>query len=706
MHRFKLLAAFAFAVWLGGAANDVAAQETQADEEITVTGTRERQALAETPVSIGAVKGETIAQDKPAHPSEVMGQIAGVGVAVTNGEGHTTAIRQPFTTNPVYLYLEDGVPTRSTGFFNHNALYEIDLPQAGGIEVIRGPGTALYGSDAIAGVVNVLTRTPPGQGEFYVSGEAGGWGWRRALLGGGDASRDDAWRADLNLTHADGWRDSTGYDRQSGIARWDRALGDDAMLKTVLGFSRIDQQTGANSPLVRADYENAPTLNYLPIAYRKVSALRLNTTYTRQDGDTLLSVTPYLRDNGMDLLASYTLSYDPTLASTHNKSIGLMTKWRRDYAALRARLIAGLDLDYSPGERLENRVVTTPSGSGASLVFSSYAMGPVLYDYRVAFRGVSPYVHGEVSPSERLRLTAGLRYDHLSYVFDNRLDVPVVTATAGFPGTRYYGQAGDTTVSFAHASPKLGATYALGAATHLYTSYNHGFRVPSEANLFRPSAATSAAAAAESAQTALALKPIRAQQFEIGLRGRLGEASYDVAVYELVKRDDILSLRDPVTNATQAVNAGKTRHRGVEIGAGAPFAARWRIDAALSYAKHEYVEWLSSQGDFSGKTMESAPRVLANTRLTWTPGPGTRVQLEWLHLGRYWLDAANSANYEGHDLYTLRANRAMGRGISLFGSVHNLANARYADSASLSSGTPVYSPGLPRTFYAGLEAKW
>src|SRR4029453_16624454 len=106
---------------------------------------------------------ETIKADRPAHPSQIMSQIPGVAVAVTNGEGHTTSIRQPFTTNSVYLFLEDGVPIRSTGFFNHNALYEIDIPQAGGIEVIRGPGSALYGSDAIGGIINVLTPTPPAQ---------------------------------------------------------------------------------------------------------------------------------------------------------------------------------------------------------------------------------------------------------------------------------------------------------------------------------------------------------------------------------------------------------------------------------------------------------------------------------------------------------------------------------------------------------------
>lgn len=53
-------------------------------------------------------------------------------VSDLSGEGHSMAIRQPITTKPMYLYLEDGIPTRATGFFNHNALYEVNIPQSGG----------------------------------------------------------------------------------------------------------------------------------------------------------------------------------------------------------------------------------------------------------------------------------------------------------------------------------------------------------------------------------------------------------------------------------------------------------------------------------------------------------------------------------------------------------------------------------------------
>jgi iron complex outermembrane recepter protein len=670
--------------------------------EVSVTGTREGELLVETPASVGVIKGDTVRDVRPTHPSQIISQVPGAAVAVTNGEGHTTAIRQPFTTNPVYLFLEDGIPIRSTGFFNHNALYEINIPQSGGIEITRGPGTALYGSDAVGGVINVLTQTPPSKPTVSLSADVGSFGWRRALAGGGSTSGDDAWRVDLNLTHSDGWRDTTGYDRQSGTARWDRALGTDATLKTVAAFSKIDQETGANSPLIFDDYINNPTRNNFPIAFRQVSALRLSSSYEREIGTSLLTITPYVRDNSMRLLASFALSFDPTVYTVENQSVGLMTKWRTDFPDfMRARLIAGADIDVSPGGRREDGLNVSVTGSGASRVYGAYTTGARVYDYDVTFKGISPYVHGEISPLERLRISGGLRFDHLNYQLSNHLSGSVSA------GPRVYGQAGDTSISFNHVSPKLGATYAVAEDTHLFAAYNHGFRAPSEGQLFRPSAATSAAAAQALTQSSLGLQAIKVNQIEVGVKGLLGKKIfYDLSIYDLVKHDDILTFRDTASNFTQVVNAGKTAHRGLELGAGAEFAPRLRADLAFSYAKHTYTSWLTSGGDFSGKEIESAPRVISNMRLTWSPKADAHVQLEWVRIGSYWMDAANTTKYPGHDLFNLRAKWPVARDVSAFGSINNLLDERYADSASISSNTPVYSPGLPRSLFVGLEAKW
>lgn len=113
-----------------------------------------------------------------------MGLVPGVWVNITGGEGHQTAIRQPLTTNPGYLYLEDGVPTRSSGFFNHNALYEINVPAAEAIEVTRGPGSALFGSDAVGGVVNVITRSSLERSGVTATVEGGEAGFRRVTTTG------------------------------------------------------------------------------------------------------------------------------------------------------------------------------------------------------------------------------------------------------------------------------------------------------------------------------------------------------------------------------------------------------------------------------------------------------------------------------------------------------------------------------------------
>ena len=89
--------------------------EEAAAVDAAVESEIERQRLVR--AAVGVIRKEAIDFTRPNHPSQIMGQIPGVAVAVTNGEGHTTAIRQPFTTNPVYLFLEDGIPIRSTGFF-------------------------------------------------------------------------------------------------------------------------------------------------------------------------------------------------------------------------------------------------------------------------------------------------------------------------------------------------------------------------------------------------------------------------------------------------------------------------------------------------------------------------------------------------------------------------------------------------------------
>lgn len=694
MKLYKSMIVFIGGVPVPAFATDTG-QTTQLDE-VTVTATREAQSLKESSHSVGVLPSGTIRQVKAGHPSEIMGRIPGVHVNVTGGEGHTTGIRQPFSTSPLYLYLEDGIPTRSTGFFNHNALYEINLPQASRIEVSRGPGSALYGSDAIGAVINAQTNPAPLQAELRLDLEAGEHGFRRLLVTGGDTVGDNGYRADVNLTHTDGWRKATEYDRQGFTGRWDRTLESGATLKTVLAYSNIDQQTAGSSRLKRDDYEHNPTQNYTPISFRKVEAGRLSVAYEKETADSLLSITPYARANTMELLPNWSLSYDPTVYETGHDSLGVQAKYRLDFAPLRTRLITGIDVEHSPGSRLEKSITASKDGD----VYTSYTTGVTVYDYDVTYSAVSPYAHLEFNPAADWRVTGGLRYDHMEYDYDNKItdgDI-VVNPFPAQPGrTVTYSHVADTTVTYHHLSAKLGASYQLSRSDSFFIAYREAFRAPSEGQLFRPGRATNT----------VNLKPVKAQNREIGLRGKRTGWRYDLAVYSMIKRDDIVTYTHD-DGTRESVNAGRTLHEGIEAGVGVDITQRLTFDLAASYAEHTYEAWVESGSgtDYSGKEMPQAPRRIMSARLGYKPVflNNGHIELEWEKLGSYWMDNDNTTQYEGHSLYNLRVNYPLMKKLELYGRVMNMTDERYATNASYSAfGGEEFAPGMPRTVYVGLS---
>ena len=655
--------------------------------EIVVSTTQETRRLSETAASVGVITSEQLQQAKPTHPSGVMSQIPGVWVNVTGGEGHMTAIRQPQTTKPVYLFLEDGVPTRSTGFFNHNALYEVNLPQADRVEVLKGPASALYGSDAIGGVINVETARPSSEPSAEAFAEGGGSGYGRVLLSASGTSGGNGLRAALNLTRTDGWRDGTGYDRQSATLRWDSYLGDRTTLRTVLTGSQIDQQTAGSSALPRERFESDPEVNFTPISYRNVRAARLSTAATYTGDRMLVSVTPFLRWNEMEMIPNWSLTYDPTVYETGHSSVGVLARVRHDIGAIRGRVIAGVDIDHSPGGRREQRIVPTRIES----IFTTYELADVIYDYDVTFSGASPYLQAESNPFGDLHLTAGLRYDNMRYRYRSALDAL---------DTGRWRRPADADRTYQHLSPKVGATYDLRRELAVYGNYTHGFRAPSEGQLFRQG----------SAANTLDLEPVTVDSYELGARGQLGTRfGYTLAAYEMHVSNDILgyTLADG-TPETQ--NAGRTEHRGVEVGLNLLVTRELRFDGAYSLARHRYDEWSPRPDvDYAGKEMESAPRSIVNGRVTYTPEAlaNARLSLEWNRIGSFWMDPVNSHRYDGHDLFNVSATLPLPHELEVVARVFNLADTRYAETASYTQARgEEFAPGMPRTFYLGFQYQW
>jgi iron complex outermembrane recepter protein len=648
---------------------------------VVVSATREQQRRADASATIDVLDGAEVRRTRATHPAQIMNRIPGVHVSQLSGEGHVSAIRLPIAYTALYLYAEDGIPLRSTGFFNHNALYEVNIPQSGGVEVLKGPGTALYGSDAIGGVVNVLTRPAPVTSGADVSAEGGAFGYARVLAGGGFTRGLSGVRADVNVARGDNWQRKSPFDRQSGTLRWDYATEGGLAVRTVLAGSNIDQQDVP--ALTRDEYLARSTVNKAPIATREVKALRVAATIERQQGPSLWSVTPYLRRNDLSLLPYWQLGYDPAIWNERVNSAGLLAKYRRDFAPMRARLIVGADVDYSPGSFTEDAISVTKTGPA----FTAYAPRARLYDYDVTYRAISPYVHTELSPATRLRVDAGLRYDVSGYEYENKLTA-VDTGSHRRPAS--------TTVDYRHLSPKLGLTYDVSPTLNVFASYRHGFRAPSQGDLFRQGATLNT----------VGLEPVRANSFEAGVRGGVGSRLlYTVSAYEMRLSNDILTRFESDGAGgfrSVASNAGRTTHRGVEVGISTALTTQLRLDATYTVKRDRFDEWL----EFDGKQMDGAPRTLGNALLSYSPTllNGGRVAVEWSTMGSYFADAGNTHRFGGFQIMNLHANYNVGRNAELFARAVNVANTRYAEIVTYDQFQgEQFTPGTPRAVYAGLR---
>ena len=653
-------------------------------DDIVVTALGEGQLRSDVAATIASIDRARIEEINPAHPSELMGSISGVWVNQTSGEGHMTAIRQPLTVNPVFLFMENGIPSRSTGFFNHNALFEINVPQAENVEVIKGPGTALHGSDAIGGVINVQTRSAPLTPELRTVVEGGSFGYRRALVSGGARFGNHGLTMDLNLSESDGWRDASAFDRQSGTLNWEADLPGASSLTTVASFSLVSQNPAGSTPLSEEQFETEPKVNTAPIAFRDVTAVRVSSTYEHNMSNSQLRITPYGRFNEMDMLPDWALSFDPHISETQNFSFGVQGRYRHNIQPMDGRIVAGINAEISPGERQEYRI--DPSSSDG--VFTSFTQEEAIYDYDVTFREAAPYLQTTFSPVERLNLSGGVRANVLGYDYTNNLDV-----VSEGPHRR----AASTTRTFSRLTPNAGITYEFASALNMFFSYRQAFRVPSESQLFRQG----------STSNTLDLEPVVADNFEVGFRGTRGaNLDYEASVYLMNKRNDILRFTD-TEGRRISTNAGRTTHRGVELSLGYRPLPQLELQSAFSYAVHRFEDWQPRPNlDLSGNEMDIAPNTMGNLTATYLPGwfEGARLSLEWSHLGSYYMDPENTTRYPGHDLLNLRAQIPLVEGFSFTGHLTNLTNERFAERATFNEfrGSE-FTPGLPRQVRLGVQ---
>ncbi|WP_070962940.1 TonB-dependent receptor domain-containing protein [Vibrio sonorensis] len=179
-----------------------AATET---ETVVVTANRFEQPLSEVIASTTVISKQDIEASQAKSILDVLKSAPGVEVAQNGGRGHNASVFLRGTNSDQTLFLVDGVRIETAAggsAFNHVPLNLIER-----IEVIRGPGAALYGSDAIGGVINIITISSESVDESSVSLGAGSEQFRE-----GNFSFQTTGDNGSVFSFAGGYEETEGYD--------------------------------------------------------------------------------------------------------------------------------------------------------------------------------------------------------------------------------------------------------------------------------------------------------------------------------------------------------------------------------------------------------------------------------------------------------------------------------------------------------------
>lgn len=626
-------------------------------DELVVTGTRSESPLLEQAGNTGKVSEEEIDLIRPDHITEVVNRISGVNVQHGNGQEHLTSIRSPVLTGGAgagsFLYLEDGIPLRAAGFANVNGLFEVNYEQAGGIEVVRGPGSAFYGSNAVHGLINVLTRAPSLELEREIDLSVGPHDLYTAKATVSDTVGNHGYRLNVLGTSDGGYVSDSGYDQQKVTFRHD-FFGDIDSFKTLFSYTNLNQETAGYIYGFKAyEDESLSRTNPDPQAYRDAKSSRLSTEWERELSDSSsFRLTPYVRHTEMNFLMHF-LPGDSIEKNKHS-SVGLLSAYTKELDGGH-KIILGTDLEYTEGELSEVQY---------SLDVGPRFLQGVHYDYDVDATVIAPYIHTEWQVLEKTRVTAGLRYEYTKYDYTNHTDSLTF-------GPRYLRpDSGEDT--FSNFSPKLGLVQQLTDDTAAFINYSRGTRAPQTTDLYRAQVGPSQTGRADSEQI---------DSIEVGLR-KVGEGlQYEITAYHMKKRDYFFT-----DSSDQNVPDGKTQHNGLELGMFYPFNDQFDIAANVTFAKHEYDFDKDSAGIEKGDYLVTAPKRMANIRFGWNITPQTRTVLEWVHMSDYYVNDSNTAKYEGHDVFNLRASHNVTSNLTVYGRVKNLFNTDYAERADFGGG--------------------
>jgi outer membrane receptor for Fe3+-dicitrate len=636
--------------------------------------------------SISSIDQEELNKLDAQHPKQALRRSPGVWISRGSGQEHLTAIRSPVLSGPgacgSFLVLEDGLPIRPTGFCNVNGLFETFFEMSSGLETITGPASARYGANAMHGVINVLSEPIDSKNKLYTN--IGPNNYKNLKLRAGNKKN---WSLDGFFASNGGFRELSGYDQQKvriqsnfSIANWN------ASLKTTL--TNLNQETaGYINGLDSYKDKSFSKRNFNSDAYRDAKSQRISLRLTREKGDKLISITPYIRNNDMQFFQHF-LPGTPLEENSH-RSMGVVVQSIKDQEFY--NLISGFQFDLSSAELTETQkdaLTTSSAFNNATRPKGKH------YDYEVdsivyaIFGGIEDFYL-----NENLSFFADARAEFIEYDYSNKMisgNTREDGSKCGFGGC-YYNRPSDRSDNFDETSARAGIETNFERVNY-FAQVSLGFRPPQINEAYR----------LQKKQTTSDLSSETLTMFEVGSQFDLNTITGSISLYQSKKKNSI--FRDA---ENFIVDNGKTDHQGVELSLNWTINTSNRLISNITYGNHKYdfeTDTSMREKIRAGNYIDTAPKLMAN--LIWDIAliDNSSLAFEIEHMGPYYTDAANLHEYEGHTLYHSRFSQTLSDSMKYFLRIDNLFDKAYAERADFNAfGGDRYFPGLPREVYIGLE---
>jgi vitamin B12 transporter len=266
------LRAAALVTLLLGAAAAFGQTAPPVSDSVVVTATLTPEEELELGSATTVITREWIEATGARNVAELLRQVPGLDVARQGSDGSLVSTFLRGANSPHVLVLMDGARLNSPYFSGYD-FSVLTTENVERIEIVRGPFSALYGSDAIGGVIHIFTRPASSALAGRAAIEGGDAGQRRVSVFAAAGSQTFGASGSYSHDEADGDRRNSDWRQDAGSARFEARFGDS--LRVALEGSLVDADVGTPGPIgretPRARQESHEERIQVPIAFRPLT---------------------------------------------------------------------------------------------------------------------------------------------------------------------------------------------------------------------------------------------------------------------------------------------------------------------------------------------------------------------------------------------------------------------------------------------------